>query len=103
KVIDVGELLWVGLVGRHELAEGSISLLQINIDKRRLAAEADASPGGLRLDLSKQLACSLVAELHDGSTFAVECQQQSTMKLRIRGRWDMCIGGHCGGNCRLAR
>ena len=64
KFVDVGKLLGVGLIGRRELADGGVGLLQINIDESRLQPKAEARTGRLLLELREQLARSLVGKFH---------------------------------------
>src|SRR5215831_1206607 len=64
KLIDIVELLGIGRVRSRKLAYRRIGLLQIYVDQRRFAAEAEARPRGALLDIEVELACSLVGELH---------------------------------------
>ena len=72
-LVDIVDLFGIGLVGGVVLAQVGIDILQIDVDDRWLAAEAEARPTGVGLGLLVQLACSLVRLFHQPSPRVTWC------------------------------
>src|SRR5262245_26883943 len=80
KLVDIVELVRIGLIGRGELAYRRISLLEVEIDKCRLTAKPETLTRWTLFDLHIHLPRGLIRELHDLAILSADLRCEAIMR-----------------------